>query len=90
MEPKSLHINFNGGYNNFLSLLHHSIRPMVGIVKYELPSWSLFPTSVEQAKELAYKWSASLEARKDFSNKKVIIFFHLYHKTVRVEVKNAN
>lgn len=80
--------NFNGGYNNCLAFLHHHVRGMTGVVKYEFNSWTKFPTSVEQAKELAIKWSKSFEKRKDFSNKKVIIFFHLQMKTIRIAVSD--
>jgi hypothetical protein len=78
---------FNGGYNNCLRLLHHSVKPIDGVVKYVFSDWSIFPNNITTAKELALKWSDSFEKRKDFANKSVIIFFHLQHKTIRVEVK---
>ena len=78
---------FNGGYNNCLNYIHHHIKPMIGVVKFDFSDWQLFPTSVKQAKELAQKWSDSIEKRKDFQNKIVIIFFHLELKTIRIQVK---
>jgi hypothetical protein len=78
---------FCGTRNNCLGFLHHSVKPKVGVVKYDFKSWYLFPTNVSQAKELALKWSNSFEKRKDFVDKNVIIFFHLEMKTIRVEVK---
>jgi hypothetical protein len=80
--------NFLGGYNNCLSLIHHSIKPINGVLKFEMVNWKLFPTTPEQAKGLALKWSKSIEKRKDFVNKTVVIFFHLDMKTIRVEVKD--
>lgn len=79
--------DFNGGYNNCLGYIHHSIRPIVGVVKFDFSDWKLFPTTQEQAKSLALKWSSSLEKRKDFVGKSVVVFFHLDMKTIRVEVK---
>ena len=78
---------FGGGYNNCLGFLHRSVKPIVGIVKYDFSTWALFPTTVAQCRELALKWSNSFEKRKDFANKSVIIFFHIQMKTIRVEVK---
>jgi hypothetical protein len=78
---------FVGGYNNCLGFLHHSVKPIVGVVKYDFSTWSLFPTTVSQSRELALKWSNSFEKRKNFIGKSVIIFFHLQMKTIRVEVK---
>jgi hypothetical protein len=79
---------FTGGYNNCLKYLHHSVKPMVGVVKYDFSDWKLFPTKPEQAKELAFKWSSSIEKKKNFIGKSVVIFFHLITKTIRVEVKH--
>jgi hypothetical protein len=79
---------FAGNYNNCLRFLHHSVKPTVGVVKYDFSTWTLFPTNSLQAKGLAVKWSDSFEKRKDFVDKKVVIFFHLTMKTIRVEVKN--
>ena len=78
---------FTGGYNNCLRLLHHSVKPIIGVVKYDFTTWHLFPTTIAQSKELALKWSSSFEKRKDFANKSVIIFFHIQMKTIRIEVK---
>lgn len=78
---------FQGGYNNCLRYIHHSVKPMVGVVKYDFTDWQLFPKNINQAKELAYKWSNSLEKKKEFAGKSVVIFFHLQLKTIRVEVK---
>jgi hypothetical protein len=78
---------FQGGYNNCLRFLHHSVKPIIGVVKYDFSDWRLFPTTNTQAKELAFKWSNSLEKRTDFAGKSVVIFFHLELKTIRVEVK---
>lgn len=78
---------FAGGYNNCLRYLHHSVKPIVGVVKYDFSDWKLFPTMPEQAKELAFKWSSSIEKKKSFIGKSVVIFFHLMTKTIRVEVK---
>lgn len=78
---------FTGGYNNCLGFLHHSVKPIVGVVKYDFSTWALFPTTINQSRELALKWSNSFEKRKDFVNKSVIIFFHLQMKTIRIEVK---
>ncbi len=78
---------FVGGYNNCLGFLHHSVKPILGVVKYDFSTWSLFPTTIGQSRELALKWSNSFEKRKDFIGKSVIIFFHLQMKTIRVEVK---
>ena len=80
-------LGFRGGYNNCLRFLHHSVKPIVGVVKYDFSDWPLFPTTVEQSKELAFKWSSSLEKKPEFSGKSVVIFFHLSLKTIRVEVK---
>ena len=73
---------FVGGYNNCLRYLHHSVKPIVGVVKYDFSDWKLFPTNVYQAKELAQKWSASLEKKNSFVGKSVIVFFHLLNKTI--------
>jgi hypothetical protein len=78
---------FAGGYNNCLGFLHHSVKPIVGVVKYDFSTWALFPTTITQSRELALKWSNSFEKRKDFVNKSVIIFFHQQMKTIRIEVK---
>ena len=78
---------FMGTRNNCLRFLHHSVKPVVGVVKYDFSTWNLFPTTISQAQELAVKWSNSFEKRKDFVDKSVIIFFHLQMKTIRVEVK---
>lgn len=78
---------FTGGYNNCLRFLHKSVRPIIGVVKYDFSVWKLFPTNVNQAKELAFKWSSSMEKKKSFNGKSVVIFFHLTNKTIRVEVK---
>ena len=78
---------FRGGYNNCLRFLHHSVKPIVGVVKYDFSDWQLFPTTIAQAKELALKWSDSLEKKTNFAGKSVVIFFHLEIKTIRVEVK---
>ena len=78
---------FTGGYNNCLGFLHHSVKPIVGVVKYDFSTWTLFPTTIAQSRELSLKWSNSFEKRKDFVNKSVIIFFHLQMKTIRIEVK---
>jgi len=79
---------FTGGYNNCLRCLHHSVKPIVGVVKYDFSDWKLFPTTSEQSKELAFKWSSSIEKKKNFIGKSVVIFFHLISKTIRVEVKH--
>lgn len=78
---------FIGGYNNCLRYLHKSVKPIIGVVKYDFSDWHLFPTTPFQAKGLAQKWSDSIEKKKDFIGKSVIIFFHLSAKTIRVEVK---
>jgi hypothetical protein len=80
--------DFTGGYNNCLRYLHHSVKPIIGVVKYDFSDWKLFPTTSEQSKELAFKWSSSIEKKKSFIGKSVVIFFHLISKTIRVEVKN--
>jgi large-conductance mechanosensitive channel len=88
-DRKPLIVNgFTGGYNNCLRYLHHSVKPIVGVVKYDFSDWKLFPTKPEQAKELAFKWSSSIEKKKNFIGKSVVIFFHLISKTIRVEVKH--
>jgi hypothetical protein len=79
--------NFFGGYNKALRLLHHSVQPKNGVVKFDFSSWDLFPKTIRLAKELAVKWSDSFERRKDFINKSVVIFFHLTFKTIRIEIK---
>lgn len=87
-DPKPICMHgFYGNYNNCLRFLHHSVKPIEGVVKYDFSTWNLFPSSTDQAKELAQKWSNSFEKRKDFANKFVVIFFHLKMKTIRVEVK---
>ena len=78
---------FTGGYNNCLGYLHHSVKPIIGVVKYDFSDWDIFPNNVMKARSLALKWSNSFEKRKDFVGKSVIIFFHLQFKTIRVEVK---
>lgn len=78
---------FQGGYNNCLRVLHHSVKPIIGVVKYDFSNWILFPKNIAQAKSLAPKWSNSIEKKKSFSGKSVVIFFHLELKTIRVEVK---
>jgi hypothetical protein len=83
-------INFTGGYNNCLGFIHRSIKPLVGIVKYDFSTWRLFPKNVIQAKELAQKWALSFEKRKDFVGKSVVVFFHLQYKTIRIEVKEKH
>lgn len=85
-KPICMH-GFIGTRNNCLRFLHHSVKPIIGVVKYDFSTWLLFPKNIQQAKELAQKWSDSIEKRKDFINKSVIIFFHLTMKTIRVEVK---
>jgi len=81
---------FKGKRNNCLGFLHRSVKSCVGIVKYDFTGWFLFPNSVEQAKELALKWSDSFERRRDFSDKKVVIYFNLYKNIISVEVKQIN
>jgi hypothetical protein len=78
---------FQGGYNNCLRYLHHSVKPIIGVVKYDFSDWQHFPTLVKTCKELAYKWSKSIEKKKQFTDKSVVIYFHLQLKTIRVEVK---
>ena len=88
-ERQPIELNFNGGYNQLLTILHKRVRPIIGVVKYYLPNWELFPNIYDKmkARGLALKWASSLEKRTDFANKSVLIFFHLIMKHIRIEVK---
>ena len=63
------------------------ILPKVGVVKYKVADWKMFPETVEVAKELAKKWSYAMSSSQQFNGYIVNIYFHLLHKTVRFEVR---
>ncbi len=63
------------------------IKPIEGIVKYDLSTWTNFPADIEKAKEVAKSVSADFATNQKYKGYIVNVYFHLDKKTLRFEIK---
>jgi hypothetical protein len=63
------------------------IKPIEGIVKYDLTDWTYFPTDLDKAKEIAKKISHDFSQNKKYNGFVVNVYFHIEKKNLRFEIK---
>ncbi len=63
------------------------IKPIEGVVKYDLSTWSHFPTTLDTAKLLAKTVTKEFASNKKYNGYVVNVFFHLDKKFIRFEIK---
>lgn len=63
------------------------IKPIEGVVKYDLSTWPHFPTTQDSAKLLAKTVTKDFSLNKKYDGYVVNVFFHLEKKFLRFEIK---
>ena len=86
-DPKAFKYEFNGKEEELYTLFTKKIKPMVGIVKYYMINWELFPQDIDEAKKLSSKWKKLFENDQKYKDFNITIYFHLLKKTIRFEIK---
>ncbi len=84
---KPIKYNFKGSSDKLFSKFLLKVRPIEGVIKYQLDDWDGFPTELEQAKKIAKEWADKFAKHDKFIGFVVNIYFHLEKKTIRFEVK---
>lgn len=86
-DLKPIKYDFIGTSDELLDKFYQKIKPIVGVVKYQMDNWEQFPTNLDLAKELAKDWAKKFTTNTKFSGLVVNIYWHLEKKTVRFELK---
>lgn len=85
-EPLAIKLNLNKEDLD-TKYFFKRIKPIEGIVKYDLSTWSYFPTTQESAKLLAKTITNDFASNKKYDGYVVNVFFHLEKKNIRFQIK---
>jgi hypothetical protein len=86
-EPRAYKLTFDGTEDELLQNFFKRIKAQEGIVKYNLSSWSVFPTTLEESKNLAKKWAIEFSKNLTYKDYSISIYFHNSKKNIRFQIK---